>query len=143
MRKTSFLFIFLTVLCCRSKDEVVVKPVDKVYDVSGMFTHDGKLRTYRLHLPPSYYDSNNNLPLVLGLHGGGGSGEQFQIQTGLDAKADASNFIMVYPDGLTNPNANIRTWNAGKCCAQNASTLNTDDVGFISELIDKLASVYR
>jgi polyhydroxybutyrate depolymerase len=77
------------------------------------------------------------------LHGGGGSSEQFETQTGLDAKADAESFIMVYPDGLTNPNANVRTWNAGKCCAQNASTLNTDDVGFISALIDKLQTDYR
>src|SRR6185369_11336984 len=61
-----------------------------------------------------------------------------------DAKADAENFIIVYPDGLTNPVATtVRTWNAGKCCGQNASTRNIDDVGFISGLIDQLKTKYR
>lgn len=129
------------VLCCCSKNDVA--PKDKVFDLTGSLTHNGKNRTYRVHLPAAYYDGTTNLPLVVGLHGGGGSGEQFETQTGLDTKADAENFIMVYPDGLENPNAAVRTWNAGKCCGANASVLNTDDVGFISDLIDKLKADYR
>jgi polyhydroxybutyrate depolymerase len=130
--------------CCSKDDSEVITPVVKVYDTTGYFTHDGKTRTYRIHLPTSYHDTDAKLPLVVGLHGGGGSGEQFEAQTGLSDKADAADFIIVYPDGLTNPNATtVRTWNAGKCCGANASTLDTDDVGFISKLIDKMTTDYR
>jgi polyhydroxybutyrate depolymerase len=142
MRRLLSFFTCLLIIGSCSKDDSV-KPEEKVFDLTGTLTHDTKTRTYRIHLPTSYYDKSIALPLVLGLHGGGGSGEQFETQTGLDAKADAESFIIVYPDGLINPNANVRTWNAGKCCAQNASTLNTDDVGFISALIDKLQVDYR
>jgi polyhydroxybutyrate depolymerase len=137
-------FISIALYCCSKDDGEPVTPVVKVYDTTGYFTHDGKTRTYRIHLPTSYYENTNKLPLVLGLHGGGGSGEQFEAQTGLSNKSNAADFIIVYPDGLTNPNATtVRTWNAGKCCGANASTLDTDDVGFISKLIDKMAIDYR
>jgi polyhydroxybutyrate depolymerase len=140
MRKS--IFIFLAIICSCSKDDTPA-PIDKVYDIDGTLTHDGKTRTFQIHLPPSYYENSDKLPLVLGLHGGGGSAEQFRAQTDLDTKADAENFIIVYPDGIINPNASVKTWNAGKCCGASASVLNTDDVGFISELIDKIASEYR
>jgi polyhydroxybutyrate depolymerase len=144
MRLVILLVVVSIALCCCSKDDGEATPVVKVYDTTGFFTHDGETRTYRVHLPTSYYDTDNKLPLVLGLHGGGGSGEQFETQTELSSKSDAAGFIIVYPDGLTNPNATrVRTWNAGKCCGANASTLNTDDVGFISKLIDKITTDYR
>jgi polyhydroxybutyrate depolymerase len=142
MKKYRLFFILLAILGSCAKEENPL-PVEKVYDITGSFTHDGETRTYRIHLPPSYYENSNKVPLVLGLHGGGGSSEQFQTQTELDDKADAEDFVIVYPDGLVNPNANVKTWNAGKCCGQNASTLNTDDVGFISSLIDKMINDYR
>jgi len=133
--------ILIIILSCSKEDNP--EPIEKVYDISGSLTHDGENRTYHIHLPPSYYENENKVPLVLGLHGGGGSGEQFQTQTDLDDKADEEDFIIVYPDGLINPNVSIRTWNAGKCCGSNASVLDTDDVGFISKLIDQLQMDYR
>lgn len=136
-----FLSLFIVLLHGCSKDDDPKTNTD--FDLTESLTHDGTERTYRIHLPPSYYDNKNKLALVLGFHGGGGSGEQFETQTELDAKADAENFIIVYPDGLPNPRVSVRTWNAGKCCGQNASTLNTDDVGFVSALIDKMISNYR
>jgi len=142
MKTKSAFFLLLIALCYCSKENTKPQPV--VFDVYDSLKHDAKERTFHVHLPPSYYNTKDNLPLVIGLHGGGGSGVQFEAQTDLDAKADAENFIIVYPDGLTNPNATTtRTWNAGKCCAQNASTLNVDDVGFISDLIDQLKTTYR
>jgi polyhydroxybutyrate depolymerase len=142
MRKISYLFLFLIVFSFCSKNDDP-DPVEKVFDMTGSLTHDSKTRTYRIHLPTSYYDNTNSLPLVLGLHGGFGSGEQFETQSELSEKANAENFIMVYPDGLENPDAPVRSWNAGKCCGQNSTTQNTDDVGFISKLIDKMKIDYR
>jgi len=142
MKVSQVLIVVVTALCCCSKENS--KPQTRVYDVYDSLVHDSKQRTFHVHLPPTYYDTNDALPLVIGLHGGGGSGDQFEAQTNLDSKADAANFIIVYPNGLTNPNATtVRTWNAGKCCGQVASTLNVDDVGFISDLIDKLTATYR
>jgi polyhydroxybutyrate depolymerase len=141
MQKVNLIYILFLLLCCCSKDDTATP--EKIFDLTGSLTHDSKSRTYRIHLPPTYFDTKDYLPLVIGLHGGGGSGEQFEAQTSLSNTADAENFIIIYPDGLPNPNVNIRTWNAGKCCGQNASTLQTDDVGFIADLIDKMVKDYR
>ena len=106
--------------------------------------HDGKSRFYSIHLPSAYPKSKNPLPLVVALHGGGGSGRQFETQSRLSEKADKEGFIVVYPDGLQNPGIlGLRTWNAGACCGQSAVTRQADDVGFIRELIDKLVATYR
>lgn len=129
-------------LCCCSKNDHVT-PQDKVFDLTGSIAHDSRTRTYRVHLPAGYYDTNTNLPVLLGLHGGEGSAEQFEAQTELDSKADAENFIMVYPDGVKNPNAVGEAWNAGKCCGAVAAIYKIDDVGFISDLIDKIKADYR
>lgn len=98
-------------------------------------------RTFRLHLPKGY-TSNQRYALVLGLHGGGGSALQFALSTELISKSDSAGFIVAFPEGKKNPGAiGARTWNAGYCCANN-STTGTNDVGFISQLIDTLISRY-
>jgi polyhydroxybutyrate depolymerase len=141
--KISFVLLlglFLVTGC--SKDDS--PKVDEKFSINGSITHDGKTRTFILHLPPDYYTGHDKLPLLLGLHGGGGSATNFRGQTDLDLKADKENFIIVYPDGLENPGSlQAKTWNAGYCCGPNSSVLNTDDVGFISSLIDYLSVQYR
>jgi polyhydroxybutyrate depolymerase len=113
-------------------------------DIQSSLIHDDIERTYLIHFPPTYYENKTKLPMLIALHGGGGSALNFQNQSGLDAKADAENFIIVYPDGLENPGAmKTRTRNAGKCCGPNASILHTDDVGFISSLIDGMIKEYK
>lgn len=95
----------------------------------------GDYRTYLLHLPTGY-DGSVELPLLIAMHGGFGSGPQLETQSKLSEKADESGFIVVYPEGVPSP-LNIRTWNAGGCCGY-AMNNNIDDVGFISALIDSL-----
>jgi polyhydroxybutyrate depolymerase len=140
-RLNVILFALLILVSCGKDDPA--EEEQKVYNFTSTLVHDGKTRSYRVHLPTAYYDGENSFPLVLALHGGGGSGEQFETQSGLSDKASSAGFIVVYPDGLPNPNVSARTWNAGKCCGQNASTLDTDDVGFLSKLIDRIATDYR
>jgi polyhydroxybutyrate depolymerase len=112
--------------------------------VRDTLRHDGQTRIYWVHVPPAYKKNGNSLPLVIALHGGGGSGQQFESQSKLSEKADQEGFIVVYPDGIQNPGVlHLRTWNAGACCGQIASTQQVDDVGFISKLIDKLAATYQ
>lgn len=112
--------------------------------VRDTLQHDGLVRVYWVHVSTSYSQTDTPLPLVIALHGGGGSGQQFEAQSKLSEKADKEGFIVVYPDGQQNPGVlHLRTWNAGGCCGQIASVQQTDDVGFIRQLIDKLATTHR
>ena len=99
----------------------------------------GDFRTYLLYLP-SNYDGSTDLPMVIAMHGGFGSGPQLETQSGLSQKADENDFIVVYPEGVSSP-LNIRTWNAGGCCGY-AMNNDIDDVGFISSLIDSLTDEF-
>jgi polyhydroxybutyrate depolymerase len=68
------------------------------------------------------------------LHGGGGSGLQFETgSSNMSAIADAEGFIAVYPDGT----GALKTWNAGGCCGS-AVRNDVDDVGFLGALLDRL-----
>jgi polyhydroxybutyrate depolymerase len=136
-----YLFAFLIAFSCQKDEEE--KP-NTLFDISDSLEHDGKTRTYKVHLPPMYYERTEDLPVLLGFHGGGGSSDNFEAQSELNEKADSENFIVVYPDGLANPGLlGFQTWNAGKCCGMNSEDLNTDDVGFVSKLIDLLSTTYR
>jgi len=69
------------------------------------------------------------------LHGGGGTGYGMPRFTGFNAIADRENFIVVYPDGIE------KHWNDGREPKRYRTHIeNTDDVGFISALIDELSS---
>lgn len=96
---------------------------------------DGLDRTYLVHLPEGY-TGDEPLPLVIAMHGGVGSAFNIENQSGFSMEADEENFIVVYPEGALSL-FNIRTWNAGNCCAY-AMDNDIDDVGFINALLDEL-----
>ncbi|MBS1730461.1 MAG: alpha/beta fold hydrolase [Bacteroidetes bacterium] len=138
MKMPVFLFTLIVslgaIFSCNKND---VPQEDKIYRFNETLNVDGLERTYTLNLPPNYYESSG-FSLVIALHGGGGSGTQFETQSQLTNKANASGFIVVYPDGT----GLIRTWNAGNCCGSSV-TNHVDDIHFISELIDYLVSHYK
>ena len=86
-------------------------------------------RTYILNVPKN---SNDKLPLVVALHGSGGNGLEFQAFSGLDSEE----FITAYPNGSGFPT----DWAGGECCG---NSLNTDDVGFIRDLIVEVEANYN
>lgn len=98
------------------------------------------LRDVIIHIPPAY-DGTAMLPLVIVLHGGGGSGSQVQRQADLDPYADEYGFVAVYPNGSGRLEDAVLTWNSGHCCGY-ALTNRVDDVGFLSLLIDSMLSHY-
>jgi polyhydroxybutyrate depolymerase len=102
--------------------------------------HGDRVRTYIVHLPPSY-DPAKRWPVVLVLHGGGGNGQQMAEMTGFSRKADREGFIAVYPNGTGRWQNRFLTWNAGNCCAW-AYENRIDDVGFIRALIERLKKDY-
>ena len=99
----------------------------------GRLSFAGRERTFRVHVPAGDH-GEKPLPVVVMLHGGGGSGEQLQTQSArMDPIAEREGFITVYPDGT----GVLRTWNGGLCCGR-AVADDVDDVGFIAALLDHL-----
>jgi poly(3-hydroxybutyrate) depolymerase len=102
------------------------------------FMFDGKMRTYIVHEPLSSLPPEGR-PLVLGLHAQGATVPEFIISSGLMQKADTENFLVVFPNALPHPVSQI--WNAGGCWEP--LTRGTDDVGFLSALIDTMIKNYH
>lgn len=96
----------------------------------GSLTFGGQERTFRLFIPAGLR-ADAKVPLVVALHGGLGSGDQFAAASRFESLARDEGFVVVFPDGIGN------TWNGGGCCGQ-AARQNVDDVGFLAALIDLL-----
>jgi len=97
-------------------------------------------RTFLVHLPTGY-TGTTDLPLIIAMHGGFGNAYNMEDQSQLSVKADAEDFIVVYPEGIKGGTLNISSWNAGWCCGY-ASNNNIDDVSFINALLDTLIDQY-
>jgi polyhydroxybutyrate depolymerase len=102
-------------------------------------TVDGRERHYRVHTPAG---GAGGRPVVVFLHGGGGTGELFARVSGMNAVADEGGFVVVYPDGSGRLGDKLLTWNAGDCCAY-AKDRDIDDVAFVAALIDDVTRRLR
>lgn len=88
------------------------------------------------------------VPVVVMLHGGGGTSQAAATETGWGAKADEAGFLAVFPDALLPDPAkashflrNPPLWNDGSgrfYSGQNAP----DDVGFINALLNDLLALF-
>lgn len=95
-------------------------------------SHQATDRTALVHRPTSA--PPGPLPLVIALHGLGGTGAQLHF-AGFDAVADREGFAVAYPDAIAN------AWSYGRPVNQPMPTVGgetVDDTGFISRLIDHL-----
>lgn len=108
--------------------------------VTGSMQWEGRTRTYRIFVPAAY-TPGTDAPLVVGLHGGFGSGEQFRRDNGLNRALSARGVLGVFPDGVAGPISGVRTWNTGNCCAYSQAA-DVDDVGFIEALVAKVQRRY-
>ena len=135
----------------KAKQTIVIAVIGTIILVTPLFAgcitskhhliYDGKIRTYLIHIPPSY-TGETPTPLVIALHGGGGNAQHMEEKTSFSLKADEKGFIVVYPDGTGKLRNRFLTWNAGYCCGY-AYENNIDDVGFIKTLIKKLQNTYN
>ena len=94
-------------------------------------------RNYLVHIPKGY-DPKKPTPVVLAFHGGGGNTDSMMVFCGLNKKADAAGFIVVYPSG-TGRMDKVLTFNGGNCCGY-AMTNKIDDVEFTRKVLDDLAT---
>lgn len=99
------------------------------------------IRSYILHVPPTY-SKGSKVPLVLVIHGYTGTATGMEQWTHFSDKADKEGFIVAYPNGLAYPwtEKNPQAWNCGGQYEE--WTGQTDDVGFIKGIIEKISQNY-
>ncbi len=115
----------------------VYTPAPEVPQLSGTLTRGtievgGLNRIYRVYVPKGL---SKGAPLVLVMHGAGENGARMRVETGygFERLADKNGFAVVYPDAYEG------YWNAcGIVGGGDADGLETDDVGFLAALADKL-----
>ncbi|AOP51810.1 alpha/beta hydrolase family esterase [Brevibacterium aurantiacum] len=91
----------------------------------GTITSAGEDRTYRINIPRDY-DITSPMPLILGFHGRGSDGAEFQNYTGLPELPA----ITVFPDGIAEDGK--RSWQGAPYAS------GADDVRFVADLLDSL-----
>jgi polyhydroxybutyrate depolymerase len=104
-------------------------------------------RQFLLHLPPAY-DKSKALPLVVMLHGMGGTAANAVRETGWSAKADTVGFMVAYAEA-TRPDParaqsirnNAQAWNDGSG-RFHAGERNVDDLAYLRAVIDRISSDY-
>ena len=90
-------------------------------------------RSFLVHTPPGF-NVNQHLSLVFNLHGSGSDGAQEEFYSRMSETSDSNHFVVCYPNGIGN------VWNSGFQVPYNSSP---DDVGFVSKIIDTLATLYN
>ena len=106
---------------------------------SGSFEFEGRIRKYDVYLPQNF---RLNMPVVLNLHGYGWNTIDHANYTKMHEYADTSGFMVVYPLGSYASNG-VSGWNNGLRDHPFGRTDTTsNDVGFISALIDTLTARY-
>ncbi|CCK27080.1 hypothetical protein BN159_2701 [Streptomyces davaonensis JCM 4913] len=106
------------------------KEVPRPGDQSVELDWKGTPRSYKVHAPPGY-TPDKRLPLVIAMHPYPGTGDYAAAITGLTAKADKENFLVVYPDGYN------EGFNALICCG------SEDDIGFLRTIIDRFTDTWN
>jgi polyhydroxybutyrate depolymerase len=97
------------------------------------FQFEGIERDYEVYLPQNLQE---NIPLLVGLHGYSETVSWFNAYSNMDELVDSEGFILVLPKGID------LSWNVGIEYCPLRSFPNTNDVGFISALIDTLYQQY-
>ncbi|MBX2883534.1 MAG: hypothetical protein KTR32_26505 [Granulosicoccus sp.] len=135
--------ILLLLSACSSENDPPLDPtMDAGFFQNQTFSMDSINRDYHLYLP----ENRNQASIVFIMHGNSGSSDQVVGLEGTKAPhrlwldiAERENLILVVPNGLPGNDGN-RGWND---CRNDAPTIpDSDDVAFISALIDTVQSEY-
>ena len=123
MKKTSVTLLFTALLLCRQGVAAELR--------QETMSFGGLQREYTLYTP-------DNLPsragLVIALHGYSSSAQNILAYSGLNALADEHGFVVAYPQGTEDQNANA-FFNVGYAFHAESTV---DDVGFILALVERL-----
>lgn len=103
-------------------------------DPSHEMELDGERRFYDVRLPIGYLPEKS-YPLLIVLHGGGGSSSRVEHVLGLTERAGARGYIVAYPEGLDS------FWNDGRGGTHSRAVRDDiDDVAFLSAMVDAVAA---
>lgn len=129
------LLLLFIVNSCSKDDESLT---DKLGEFnSKTIQHEGIERTYHVYLPNNF-DKSSPTPLVFALHGGGGTGANFEegVSAGtLTTAAESRGIILLMPEGID------KRWNDGRPEIYGNDSMH-DDVGFISTIMDDMIQNY-
>lgn len=141
MKTTSKLLLLVLLSAAWLISSRVAAQGDPVFEIRV----GGLERRYLVHAPAGY-DARTPRPVVVMLHGGGGTAQVAAFETGWPRKADESGFLAVFPEATarhpSRPShfrTNPQLWNDGSdrfYPGQKAP----DDVGFLNALLDDLQS---
>jgi polyhydroxybutyrate depolymerase len=115
-----------------------VRPLASPGNHVRKLTVDGVERSCLVHIPPRL-DLSQPSPLVLVLHGAAMNAQMMVSFSGMNAQADVSRFIAVYPNGTGWQNTLLR-WNSGGIGPEQQTP---DDVAFLRALLDDLAAALK
>lgn len=143
----SVAFTALTVLAITCSPDKITGAGESGNWKAGTATHATAVgptnRTFLVHVPPRRRLSGGipvPFPLVIVLHGSSGDGSSIEATSKMDSLADASAFLVAYPNG-TGGDFNLypSDWNSGTCCG-GAFRDKVDDIGFITALIKHVSA---
>ncbi len=132
--KLNIILLLLFISCSKTDDS---QPLTlDLFEFRDTIIHNGIERSYVIHFPPSYNDTNK-LPLVIALHGGGeGDGQDMLEKNHFDEVGDIKNYISLFPNGV------FADWADGRGVTD-SDVAGIDDVSFLNDLIDHLIEKYK
>ena len=114
------------------------------------FDHQGRVRTAIIMVPKSATIPPEGWPLVMMLHGAGGSAKNVLESTGWAEMGEKEGIVTVFPNGTPKDESkpesfsrNPQTWNSGAKLSlssgeSSAIAKNINDVGFLTELLQRV-----
>ena len=134
----------------QSEMQTDVLPAVQEQKVNLTLRHNGVVRSFHLFVPPSplavtgssMLRGTYKLPMVIYIHGGGANYKSL-YKDNLDKAAKKYGFLLVAPNALKDGRRMMSSrwnggkWKGGECCG------DSDDVGFISDMIDQLILKYN
>ncbi len=132
-------FTILVVLLC-------LEVVNAYGQSAHSFVFETKQREYILHVPNIYTQANEDVPLVVVLHGLGDNMNNMS-QVGFHQIADTANFIVATPQALPDPDPLVgmlgAAWNSGAAMFGITPNAALNDVGFLTALVDTISAQYN
>jgi len=135
MSLRSTIVLALNLLCCNLARAEFLAPGDHHLSLNS----GGVVRSYLLHVPPA--DSSMPMPIVMMLHGAGGSSATAAANFNWIPKSDSEHFLAVFPQGLppdpTRPAGflvNRNLWNDNR--PEVIPHPRPDDVAFLGAVLD-------
>ncbi len=112
-----------------------LRPGTNLITIDQMIEGEMVARKVYIRMPQSFGDGRNAqpYPIVMALHGAGGTGFGFVNNVHLSTLIDAGEFVGVYPNGHSNDGSNGGYWNLG------SEATTADDLEFVNMIVQTLS----